>query len=84
MTKSRGVRLAVNVEHMRAMRNVYKIFIRKPEGKRLLEGHRHIWEDNIRMDIREIGWECVDWMHLSQARDQWLLLMNLVMNLQVP
>jgi len=40
------------------------------------------WEDNIRMDIREIGWECVDWIHLDQDRDKWRAFVNTVMNLQ--
>jgi hypothetical protein len=41
-------------------------------------------EDNIKMDLREIGWEVVDWMHLAQVRDQWWDLVNTVMNLRVP
>jgi hypothetical protein len=45
---------------------------------------RHAWKDNIRMDLREIGWERVDWMHLVQDRDQWLALVNTVTNLRVP
>jgi hypothetical protein len=47
------------------MRNVYKILVRKCEGKRPLGRHRHGWEDNIRMGLREIGWEYMDWMHLA-------------------
>jgi hypothetical protein len=47
------------------MRNAYKILVRKPEGKRLLRRPRHRWEDNIGMDLREIGWEGVNWMHLA-------------------
>jgi hypothetical protein len=46
------------------MRNVY-IFVGKPEGERLLKRHRYRWEDNVRMDFMEIGWEVVDWIHLS-------------------
>jgi hypothetical protein len=42
------------------------------------------WEDNVRMDLREIGWEGVDWMHLAQDRYKWQALVNPVMNLQVP
>jgi hypothetical protein len=52
------------------MRNAYKILVRRPEGKRSLGRHRHRWEDNIRMDLREIGWEGMDWIHLAQDRDQ--------------
>jgi hypothetical protein len=53
----------------------------KPEGRRQLGRPEHRWEANIRMDIREVGWEIVDWMHMSQERDQWQALMNMVMNL---
>jgi len=66
------------------MRNTYKILVSKPEGRKPHRRPRHRWEDNIRMDLREIGWEVVDWMHLAQDRDQWWALVNMVMNLQVP
>jgi hypothetical protein len=52
-----------------------------PEGERPAERPTHTWEDNIRMNLREIGWESVDWIHLAQDRDQWWALMNMVMNL---
>jgi hypothetical protein len=68
---------------MGEMRNSHNILVRKPEGKRQLGRHRHRWEDNIRMDLREIGWEGVDWMHLAQDRDQWRALMDTVMKLRV-
>jgi hypothetical protein len=58
--------------------------VRKPEGNRPLRISRHRWEDNIRMDLMEIGWEGVDWMQLVQDRDQWWALVNIVMDLQVP
>jgi hypothetical protein len=47
------------------MRNAYKILVGKPEGKKALGRPRRRWEDNIRMDLRGIGWEGVDWMHLA-------------------
>jgi hypothetical protein len=50
--------------------NAYNILVGKPEEKRPLGRCRHRWEDNIRMDLREIGWEVVDWIHLAQGRDQ--------------
>jgi hypothetical protein len=56
---------------MGEMRNVYKILVAKSEGKRPLGRTKRGWEDNIRMHIREIGWEGVDWMHLAQDRYQW-------------
>jgi hypothetical protein len=55
----------------------------KPEGKRPLGRSRHRWEDNIRMDLREIGWSGMDWIDLAQDRDQWRALVNAVMNLRV-
>jgi hypothetical protein len=60
------------------------ILIGKPEEKRPLRRPRRRWEDNIRMDLREIWCEVVDWMNLSQDRDQWRSLMNTVMNIRVP
>jgi hypothetical protein len=48
----------------------------EPEGKRPLGRPRSRWVDNIRVNLREVGWEGVDWMHLTQVRDQWLVLMN--------
>jgi len=54
---------------MGEMRNAYKILVGKPEGKRPLGRHRHRWEDNIRMGLREIGSEGVDWIHLAQDGD---------------
>jgi hypothetical protein len=56
----------------------------KPEGKRPLGRPRRRWEDNIRMDVREIGWGGMAWIYLAQNRDQWKGLVNTVMNLRVP
>jgi hypothetical protein len=56
---------------MKAMRNEYNTFVGKPEAKRQLRIPTRIWEDNIRMDLREIGWKVVDWIHLAQDWDQW-------------
>jgi len=53
--------------------------VKKPLGR-----PRHRWEDNIRMNLTEIVWESVDWIHLAQDMDQWQDLVNMVMNLQVP
>jgi hypothetical protein len=55
-----------------------------PEGKKPLGRPRRRWVDNIKMDLREIGWDDVDWFDLSQNRDQWRALVNAVMNLRVP
>jgi hypothetical protein len=56
----------------------------KPEGKRTYARPRRRWEDNIRMDLREIQWEGVEWMHLPQDRDQWWVVVNMVMIFWVP
>jgi len=64
--------------------NAYNILVGKPEGKRLLGRRWRTWEDNIRMDLRELGWEGVNWMHLDQDGDHWRALVNTVMNLRVP
>jgi hypothetical protein len=70
-----------HVAHIGGMRNVYKIFIGKLEVEKLLGRPRHRWEDNIRMDLRDIGCKGVDWILLVQVRDQWWALVNTVLNL---
>jgi hypothetical protein len=57
------------------------ILMGKPEGERPLERPRHRWVDNIKMDLTEIGWGCMDWIDLAQDRDQWRILENKVVNL---
>jgi hypothetical protein len=65
-------------------RNAYRILVGKPKGKRPLGRPRRRWVDNIKMDLGEIGWDCVDWVDLAQDRDQWRSLVNTVMNFRVP
>jgi hypothetical protein len=65
-------------------RNAYRISVGNPEGKRPLGRPRRRWEDNIRMNLREIGWGGMDWIDLAQDRDQWRALVNTIMNLRVP
>jgi hypothetical protein len=65
-------------------RNAYRILVGKSEGKRPLGSLRRRWVDNIKMDLREIVWDGVDWICLAQDRDQWRALVNTVMNLRVP
>jgi hypothetical protein len=64
-------------------RNAYRILVGKLEGKKPLGRPRRRWEDNIKMDLREIGWGGMDLINLAQGRDQWKALVNTVMNLQV-
>jgi hypothetical protein len=74
-------------EHLTCMdenRNTFNILVRKPGGKRPFERSRPRWEENVKMDLVEIGWEFVDWILLAQDVDQWWALVNTVMNLQVP
>jgi hypothetical protein len=73
---------AGHVARMVEMRNAYSILVRKPEGKRPAGRPRHRWED-IRMNLREVGWEDVDWIHLAQDRDKWQDFVNVVMYLRV-
>jgi hypothetical protein len=65
-------------------RNVYGILVGKPEGTRPLGRPRRRWVDNIKMDLREMGWDVMDWIDLAQDRDQWRVLVNAVKNLRVP
>jgi hypothetical protein len=65
-------------------RNAYRRLVGKPEGRRPLGRPRRRSVGNIKMDLREIGWEGVDWVDLAQDRDQWRALVNTVMNLRVP
>jgi hypothetical protein len=64
-------------------RKVYKLLVGKPEGKRPLGRPRRRWEDGMKMDIREIGWEGVEWIRLAQDRDRWRAVVNGVMNLRI-
>ena len=65
-------------------RDVHRVLVWKPEGRRPLGRSRSRWEDNIRMDLREVGCVCVDWMELAQDRDRWRALVSAVMNLRFP
>jgi hypothetical protein len=69
---------------MGAKRNAYRILVGKPEGKRPLGRPTSRWVDNIKIDLREIEWDYMDWIDLDQDRDQWRALVNTTMNLRVP
>jgi hypothetical protein len=64
-------------------RNAYRILVGKPEGKGALGRPRVKWVDNIKMDLREIGWDSMDWIDLAQDKDQWRALVNTLMPLWV-
>jgi hypothetical protein len=72
------------VVRMGEVRGAYNILVGRPEGRRQLGRPRHWWEDNIKMDLREIVFGDVDWIHWAQNRDRWRALVNTVMNLWVP
>jgi hypothetical protein len=65
-------------------RGVYRVLVGRPEGKRPLGRPRCRWEDNINMDLREIGIDGVNWIELAQDRVQWWAFVNMVINLWVP
>jgi hypothetical protein len=66
------------------MRSNYNILVGRPEGKTPLGRPRRRWEDNNKMDLKEIGLESVDWIHVAQDRDRWRALVDTVMNCRVP
>ncbi|PNF17549.1 hypothetical protein B7P43_G15564, partial [Cryptotermes secundus] len=72
--KSRRMRWAAHVARMGEKINAYRILMGKPEGKRPLGRQRHRWVNNIKRDLRDIGWDDMDWIDLPQDRDQWRLL----------
>jgi len=72
------------VARMGQGREVYSVLVGKPDGKRPLGRRRRRWEDNIKMELQEVGGGCGDWMELAQDRDRWRALVSTVMNLGVP
>ena len=73
-----------HVALMEERRGVYRVLVRKPEGNRPLGRPRRRWEDNIKMDLQEVGCGGIDWIDLAQDRDRWRTLVTAVMNLRVP
>ena len=65
-------------------RGVYRVLVGKPEGMRPLGRPKLRWEDNIKMDLQEVGGGCGDWKELAQDRDRWRVLVSTVMKLRVP
>jgi hypothetical protein len=71
-------------KHARKIREVKEILVGKCEGNRPLGRPRRSWEDNIKTDLKEIGWVNVDWINLAQDEEQWRCLVNIIMNPWVP
>jgi len=63
---------------------IYRVLVGKPEGKRPLGRTRRRWEDNIKLDLQEVGCAGMGWIDLTQDMDRWRALVNAVMNLRVP
>ena len=84
LTESRRMRWAGHVACMGEDRGVHRVLVGKPEGKRPLGRPRHRWEDNIKMDVQEVGGGRGDWMELAQDRDRWRALVGTVRNFRVP
>jgi hypothetical protein len=82
--KASRLRWAVHVACMGEERGVYRVLVGKPEGKRPLGRPRHRWEDNIKLDLRDVGMNGANWIQLAQDRVQWWDFVNKVMNFQVP
>jgi hypothetical protein len=84
IVKSRRMRWAGHVTRMGDGRGVYRILFERPEGKRSLGRPRRRWEDNINLDLREMGIDGANWIQLAQDRVKWRACVNTVMNLRLP
>jgi hypothetical protein len=80
----RRMRWAGHVARMGEGRVAYRILVGRPEGKRPLGRPRRRWEDNIKMDLEDVGWDDVAWIDIAQDKDRWRALVSAVMNLLVP
>ena len=72
------------MERMGERRGVHRVLVGKPEGKKQLVRPRRRWEDNIKIDLQEVGRSCGDWMELAQDRERWRALVSTVRNFRVP
>jgi hypothetical protein len=68
---------------MEERRGIYRALVGKPEGKRPLRKPTRRWQANIKMDLREVGYGCMDWIELARDRDMWRAVVSAVMNLRV-
>jgi hypothetical protein len=83
MTKAKRMKWTGQVARMVQKRNACRVLAGTSEGNRPLRILRCRWEDNIKMVLKEIGWDGMDWIHVAQKRDQWRALVNTIMNLGV-
>jgi hypothetical protein len=84
VVKSKQMRWAGHVARMGEDRGVHRVLVGKPEGKRPLGRPRRSWEDNIKMNLQEVGWGRGDWIELAQDRERWRALVGTVRNFRVP
>jgi len=84
LVKSRRMRWAGNVARMEEDKGVHRVLVGKPEGKRLLGRPRRRWEDNIKVDLQEVGGGRGDWMELAQDRERWRALVGTMRDFRVP
>ena len=78
------MRWAGHVACMRERRGLYRVLVGKPEGKRPLGRHKCRWENNIKMDLLEVGCGGIDWIKLAEDRDRWWAVVSVLINLWVP
>jgi hypothetical protein len=83
MIKSRRMRWTGHIARMGGKMTAYRIMVGTTEGKRLLGRPRRRWVNSVKMILRDIGWDGVDWIGMAQDRDQWMALLNTVLNLRV-
>jgi hypothetical protein len=84
VSKSRRLRLAGHVARMGEGKGAYRVLVGKPEERRPLGKLRLRWENNIKIDLQEVGWRDTDWIDLAQDRNRWQSVLNAVLNLRVP
>jgi hypothetical protein len=82
--KSIRTKWACHISRTGERRGIYRVLVGKPEGKKSFWRRRRKWEDNIKMDLQEVGCGVMNWIELVQDRDRWRAVVNAVMNLRVP